>query len=139
VYFGHGVLTSQELMPGYGQTLGGESLKRDEFAAALKKSNPKNVYMFGCRAGWTGHARALSKDLPGTSVSATFNELDVDWVQRGKGKTMTENKFIMKEGLTEYKDGFQMKDGKKTKKRRQEMSDLISTDGDLFDEQLIDQ
>lgn len=137
LYFGHGVLNRQELMPGYGS--GGPSLKKDSFAAALKRSNAAKIYLFGCNAGFTGLARAVSKQLPSATVHGTFGELDVEWRQEGKGKRVTENKFVLKEPLVEFKGGFQTNNGAKTKQRRREIGDPISLDGDPLGEDLIDQ
>ena len=136
VYFGHGVLNIPELMPGY-ET--GVTLKQNELGIALKKANVQQVYLFGCNAGYTGFARALSKTLPSANIYATFNELDVEWRQYEEEKQMLVNKFILKEPVTEYKNGLQMINGKKAKKRKREIGDPIDIDGDPLGPSLIDQ
>jgi hypothetical protein len=134
IYFGHGVENQMALAP----KEGGKQLNEEELANALKKAQTKQVYLFGCKAGETGLARKLSKDVPGTTVHGTFGSLDVDWEQRmDPDKTFT-NKFVFKEVLTEYKSGFQMKDGKKTKQRRQERGDRITIGDDPL-EPMVDQ
>ena len=136
IYFGHGVENQMALAP----KEMGKILTEAELAKALQKSKTKRVYLFGCKSGATGLARKLSKDVPGATVNGTFGSLDVDWEQRkDKDGTIT-NRFIFKEPLTEYNDGFQTKNGVKTKQRRRERGDPISIGNDpLGEEPLIDQ
>jgi hypothetical protein len=134
LYFGHGVENQMALAPKEGGTL----LSMGELAKALQKAQATQVYLFGCKAGQTGLARKLSKEVPGATVHGTFGSLDVDWEQRmGPDKTFT-NRFIFKEALTDYKGGFQTKDGKRTKQRRRENDDPLTIDGDPLGE-MVDQ
>jgi hypothetical protein len=135
IYFGHGVENEMALAP----KEGGRLLKKDDLAKALQAAQVKKVYLFGCKAGQTGLARQLSKDVPGTAVYGTFGSLDVDWEQRKDPDGTFTNKFDFKEPLTEYTGGFQTKDGKKTKQRRAERADPITLGNDPLGEPLIDQ
>jgi hypothetical protein len=136
IYFGHGVENQMALAP----QEGGRILKKEELAQALQKAGVKKVYLFGCKAGLTGLARALSKDVPGATVYGTFGSLDVDWEQRKDPDGTFTNKFDFKEPLTEYTGGFQTKDGKKTKQRRHERGDPITiSDEPLGGEPMVDQ
>lgn len=142
IYLGHAYFLSKKLAPGYTENVNTGGLSEDRFAAALKKSSVRDVYMFGCRAGWTGLGRSLSKNLPGVNVGATFNDLDVDWKQTGtptrKGGNIV-NKFTMHEKITQYKNGFQMENGVKTKKRKMELGDPLPMDGNPLDEPMVSQ
>ena len=134
-YFGHGVENQMALAP----QEGGRILSKDELAAALKKAHPSRVILLGCRAGETGLARQLTKDVPGTTVFGTFESLDVTWEQgQEKGGTFY-NRLKLNQGFTEYKDGFQMENGKRSKRRRHERADPINLDGDLNGEMMVDQ
>ncbi len=138
IYFGHGVLNQMALAPD--PSGNGKILKIDEFAKVLSKAKVKEVYLFGCRSGYTGLARNLSRKLKRT-VYGTFNDLDVEWVQKGgsSGKIDT-NEFNFKESLTEYTNGFQTKDGKKTEQRREERNDPVNISNDpLSENPMIDQ
>lgn len=135
VYFGHGVENQMALAP----KEMGRVLKEPDLAAALKTGQAKKVYLFGCKSGMTGLARQLSKDVPGATVYGTFGSLDVEWEQRMDPDGTFTNKFNFKEPLTEYTGGFQTENGKKTAKRRQEMRDPISVDGNPFEEPMVPQ
>jgi hypothetical protein len=143
IYFGHGYLLSRTLVPGFGQNSSDSGISEAVLIQSLKKSKAKDVYLFGCRAGWTGLARSVSKSLPEVSVRATFTDLDADWiqsgVQKGKKTTLDKNEFKMREKLTEYKNGFQTENGIKTKKRKAEHQDPVGTDGDFLSEPMVDQ
>jgi hypothetical protein len=121
IYFGHGVENQRALAP----KEMGKHLSEADLAAALKKAGAKSVYLFGCKAGATGLARMLSKDVPGATVYGTFGSLDVDWEQKKEPNQPLVNRFVFKETLTEYKDNFQMEKGKKASKRKHEMGDPI--------------
>lgn len=121
IYFGHGVMNQMALAPK--ET--GKRLSKEDLESALQTAGAKKVYLFGCRAGWTGLARQLSKSLPGATVFGTFGTLDVEWEQRKDADSTFTNQFIFKEGLTEFTSGAQTEGGKKTKTRRQEMGDPI--------------
>ncbi len=123
-YFGHGVQNEKALDPGHG----GDSLSKDELAEALKAANPKNVYLLGCVAGWTGLARDLSKELPNATVGASFEALDVDWQQGMDANKNRINRMSPNKPLTEYQGGFQMEKGKKAAQRRRERGDPIEVD-----------
>ena len=136
IYFGHGVVNQMALAPQ--ET--GKRLSKADLESALQKAGAKKVYLFGCRAGWTGLARQLSKDLPGTTVFGTFDLLDVDWEQKKDPDGTFTNHFTFKEALTEYSSGTQSKDGKKTKNRRQEMGDPVRiTDSPIGEEPEVEQ
>jgi hypothetical protein len=136
IYFGHGVENMMALAP----QEGGRMLKKEELVEALQKGQVKKVYLFGCKAGQTGLARQLSKEVPGATVYGTFGSLDVDWEQRKDPDGTFTNKFDFKEPLTEYTGGFQTKDGKKTKQRRHERGDPIKMSDDaLGGEPMVDQ
>lgn len=135
IYFGHGVENEMALAPD--ET--GKRLTKEELVKALQASGTKQVYLFGCKAGETGLARKLSKDLPGATVYGTFGSLDVDWEQRKDPDGTFTNKFAFKEVLTEYNSGFQMKNGKKTNQRRHERGDPIIIGDDPFGESMVDQ
>jgi hypothetical protein len=131
IYFGHGVENQMALDPHER----GRPLTEADLAQALKKAQTKNVFLFGCKAGETGLARKLSKDVPGVTVAATFGTLEASWKQgqERKGGTFT-NEFDFKSPLTEYNGGFAVKGGKKTDKRPRERGDKIqSTDDPLSD------
>jgi hypothetical protein len=133
IYFGHGVENQMALAPDER----GRILKKEEFAQALQKAQVKKVYLFGCKAGQTGLARQLSKDVPGATVYGTFGSLDVDWEQRKDPDGTFTNKFDFKEPLTEYTGGFQTKDGRKTKQRRHERGDPITMGDDPLGGELM--
>jgi hypothetical protein len=136
IYFGHGVENMMALAP----QEGGRMLKKEELVEALQKGQVKKVYLFGCKAGQTGLARQLSKEVPGATVYGTFGSLDVDWEQRKDPDGTFTNKFDFKEPLTEYTGGFQTKNGKKTKQRRHERGDPITVSDDpLGGELMVDQ
>ncbi|MEE9615053.1 MAG: hypothetical protein V3W31_08945 [Thermodesulfobacteriota bacterium] len=137
LYFGHGVVNRPELDPGFGAKK--PTLKLNEFAAALKQANVKQVYLLGCQSGYTGLARALSKALPSVSVYGTFSDLDVKWIQHGKAGQIQENKFIITEKLIEYRNGFQMKNGKKAARRNAEINDPIVPHGDPLGQDTVPQ
>lgn len=119
IYFGHGVENMAALAP----KEKGAVLKKEDLVTALQAAKVHEVYFFGCKAGWTGLARAVSKSIPGAKVHGTFGSLDVEWEQSmDKNRNFT-NKFTFKEPLTEYTGGFQTKDGKKVKQRRVELTD----------------
>lgn len=124
-YFGHGFEDTPALSPGFDH----KPFSKDELAAALKAAKPKNVFLLGCTAGLTGLARGLSKDLKDTSVSGTFEELDVTWEQGGKtpGK-IDVNRMTPNQPFTEYRGGFQMDNGKIATQRRRERGDPIVVD-----------
>jgi hypothetical protein len=131
IYFGHGVENQMALDPHER----GKPLTEAELAQALQKSQTKNVFLFGCKAGETGLARKLSKDVPGTSVFATFGSLEASWKQGQDrpGGPMT-NEFDFKSPLTEYTGGFASKAGKKTDKRPRERNDPVKSTDDPFSE-----
>ena len=136
IYFGHGRGEPDGACPDER----GRILKKEEFAQALQKAQVKKVYLFGCKAGQTGLARQLSKDVPGATVYGTFGSLDVNWEQRKDPDGTFTNKFEFKEPLTEYTGGFQTKDGRKTKQRRHERGDPITmSDDPLGGELMVDQ
>ena len=124
-YFGHGVVNDQALAPsGHAD----KSLSRADLAAALRAANPKNVYLMGCTAGWTGLARNLSADLPGTSVFGTFDILDVTW-QRGQDAGGNKvNRMTPNQPFTEYQGGFRTENGKKATQRPRERGDPLVID-----------
>ena len=124
-YFGHGFEDTPALSPGFDH----KPFSKDELAAALKAAKPKNVFLLGCTAGLTGLARSLSKDLKDTSVSGTFEELDVNWEQGGKtpGK-IDVNRMTPNQPFTEYRGGYQMENGNIAKQRRRERGDPIEVD-----------
>jgi hypothetical protein len=129
IYFGHGVENQMALAP----KEMGTPLSEADLASALKKGSVKSVYLFGCKAGATGLARRLSKDVPGTTVYGTFGSLDVEWEQKKDPGQELVNRFIFKEPLSEYKDNFQMEKGKKLKTRKHEMGDKIDINADPID------
>jgi hypothetical protein len=129
IYFGHGVENQRALAP----KEMGKPLSEADLASALKKASVKSVYLFGCKAGATGLARLLSKDVPGATVYGTFGSLDVEWEQKKDPDTPLVNRFIFKEALAEYKDNFQMEKGKKLKTRKHEMGDKIDMNADPND------
>lgn len=135
IYFGHGVENQMALAPR--ET--GKILSKDELVEALKAAQTTQVYLFGCKAGYTGLARQLSKEIPGSKIFGTFGSLEVDWEQRKSPDGPLINKFNFKEPLTEYLGGFQTKDGEKEKQRRQEMKDPITLGGDPLGEPMVDQ
>src|SRR5262249_40534149 len=134
-YFGHGVENQMALAP----QEGGRILSKDDLVAALKKAHPSQVILLGCRAGETGLARQLSKEVPGTTVLGTFESLDVTWKQGQEKGGAFYNRLEPNQGFTEYKDGFQMENGKRSKRRRHERGDPITLDGDLNGELMVDQ
>jgi hypothetical protein len=134
-YFGHGVENQMALAP----QEGGRILSKAELVDALKKANPSRVILLGCRAGETGLARQLSKEVPGTTVLGTFESLDVTWEQGQEKGGNFYNRLKLNQGFTEYKDGFQMENGKKSRRRRHERGDPINLNGDLNGELWIDQ
>ena len=89
IYFGHGVENQMALAPDER----GRILKKEELAQALQKAQVKKVYLFGCKAGLTGLARQLSKDVLGATVYGTFGSLDVDGEQRKDPDGTFTNKF----------------------------------------------
>jgi hypothetical protein len=131
IYFGHGVENQMALDPHER----GKPLTEAELAQALKKAQTKNVFLFGCKAGETGLARKLSKDVPGITVAATFGVLEASWKQGQdrKGGTFT-NEFDFKSPLTEYNGGFAVKGGRKMDKRPRERGDQIKSTDDLNDD-----
>jgi hypothetical protein len=129
IYFGHGVENQMALAP----KEMGKPLSEADLASALKKASVKSVYLFGCKAGATGLARRLSKDVPGATVYGTFGSLDVEWEQRKDPDQPLVNRFTFKEPLSEYKDNFQMEKGKKLKTRKHEMGDKIDVNADPID------
>jgi hypothetical protein len=135
IYFGHGVENQMALAP----QEGGRPLKKEDLVQALQKAQVKKVYLFGCKAGQTGLARQLSKEVSGATVYGTFGSLDVDWEQSQAPDGTFTNTFRFKEPLTEYTGGFQTKDGKKTKQRRHERGDPINPSADPFAEPMVDQ
>ena len=133
-YFGHGVVNQMALEP----KEGGARLSKDELVAALKQAKPSKVLLMGCKAGWTGLGRQISKEIPGVTVGATFESRDVSWEQ-GKPKDGDfYNRLTPSEDFTMYKDGFQLDKGQKAKKRRREQGDKIDMNSDPFDD-TIDQ
>jgi hypothetical protein len=129
IYFGHGVENQMALAP----KEMGKPLSESDLASALKKASVKSIYLFGCKAGATGLARRLSKDVPGATVYGTFGSLDVEWEQKKDPDHPLVNRFIFKESLSEYKDNFQMEKGKKLKTRKHEMGDKIDLNADPID------
>ncbi len=130
IYFGHGVENQQALAP----KEMGKTLSKDDLVAALKTAGSKKVYLFGCKAGYTGLARAVSKELGGANVYGTFGSLDVDWEQSKDPDGTFTNRFKFKEALTEYTGGFQTEKGKKTSTRKTEMDDPIGISDDPLGE-----
>ena len=128
IYFGHGVTNAQKLAPGEAPYLSKESL-----AKSLKKANPKQVYLVGCRSGWTGLARSLSRQLKSTTVFGTFNDVDISWEQRGRKGKITKNELTLSEQFTEYRTGLKYVKGKKSKTREREMGDPIGSGADPLD------
>ena len=89
----------------------------------------------GCKACWTGLARQVSKELPGVTVSATFESLDVNWEQGSKDGQFY-NRLTPSEEFTDYKDGFHIENGQKAKMRRREQDDKLDPDGDPLGERV---
>jgi hypothetical protein len=130
-YFGHGVVNQMALEP----KERGARLSKDELVSALKQAKPSRVLLMGCKAGWTGLARQVSKELPGVTVSATFESLDVSWEQGSKdGKFY--NRLTPSEEFKDYKDGVYIENGQKAKWRRREQVDPLDTKGDPLGERV---
>ena len=130
-YFGHGVVNQMALEP----KERGARLSKDELVAALKQAKPSRVLLMGCKAGWTGLGRQISKELPGVTVSATFESLDVSWEQGSKDNKFY-NRLTPSEAFTDYKDGFHIENGQKAKWRRREQVDPLDPNGDPLGERV---
>ena len=131
-YFGHGVVNQMALEP----KEGGARLSKDELVTALKQAKPSRVLLMGCKAGWTGLGRQISTELPGVTVGATFESLDVTWEQ-GKPKDGDfYNRLKPSEEFTLYKDGFQLDNGQKAKWRKREQVDKLDPNGDPLGERV---
>jgi len=130
-YFGHGVVNQMALEP----KERGARLSKDELVSALKQAKPSRVLLMGCKACWTGLARQVSKELPGVTVSATFESLDVNWEQGSKDGQFY-NRLTPSEEFTDYKDGFHIENGQKAKMRRREQDNKLDPDGDQLGERV---
>ena len=131
-YFGHGVVNQMALEP----KERGARLSKDDLVAALKQAKPNKVLLMGCKAGWTGLGRQISKEIPGVTVGATFESLDVSWEQ-GKPKNGDfYNRLTPSEDFTMYKDGFQLDQGQKAKWRKREQVDKLDPNGDPLGERV---
>jgi len=130
-YFGHGVVNQMALEP----QERGARLSKDELVAALKQAKPSRVILMGCKAGWTGLGRQISTELPGVTVSATFESLDVSWEQGSKDGQFY-NRLTPSEAFTDYKDGLHIENGQKAKWRRREQVDPLDVNGDPLGERV---
>jgi RHS repeat-associated protein len=124
-YFGHGFDNAEALDPGHNANA---PLSKDDLASALQAANPKNVFLMGCVAGWTGLSRHLSAALPNATVGGTFEALDVKWEQGEDDKKNKINRMTANQGFSEYQGGFYMKGGKKADERPRERSDPLVMD-----------
>jgi hypothetical protein len=130
-YFGHGVVNQMALEP----QERGARLSKDELVSALKQAKPSRVILMGCKAGWTGLGRQISTELPGVTVSATFESLDVSWEQ-GRKDGQNYNRLTPSEEFTDYKDGFHIENGQKAKWRKREQVDKLDLEGDPLGERV---
>ena len=130
-YFGHGVVNQMALEP----QERGARLSKDELVAALKQAKPSRVLLMGCKAGWTGLGRQISTELPGVTVSATFESLDVNWEQGSKDGQFY-NRLTPSEGFTDYKDGFHIENEQKAKWRKREQVDKLDPNGEPLGERV---
>src|SRR5918994_1014005 len=130
-YFGHGVVNQMALEP----KERGARLSKDELVSALKQAKPSRVLLMGCKAGWTGLGRQISTELPGVTVSATFESLDVSWEQ-GSKDGQNYNRLTHSEEFTDYKDGFRIENGQKAKWRKREQVDKLDPNGDPLGERV---
>ena len=130
-YFGHGVVNQMALEP----QERGARLSKDELVSALKQAKPSRVILMGCKAGWTGLGRQISKELPGVTVGATFESLDVTWEQ-GRKDGQDYNRLTPSEEFTDYKDGFRIENGQKAKWRKREQVDKLDLEGDPLGERI---
>lgn len=139
IYFGHGVVNQQMLAPDER----GRPITKEELIQALRKAGAKSVFLYGCKAGYTGLARALSGALRNVKVHGTFEVLEATWRQEdpdGRGPKPMINKFEFDAGPVEYTNGYQTKNGKKTKMRREELGDPVRMDDVLpADEPMVPQ
>ncbi len=135
IYFGHGVLNEKKLDPGHDAKA---LLTESDLISALKKAQPSKVYLLGCSSGETGLARSVAKQLPGTNVYGTFGLLDATWAS-GKSREGPYSSMTFNQPFTEYTDGFQTENGKKTKQRRAERGDPINIGAAPLDEPMVDQ
>ena len=130
-YFGHGVVNQMALEP----QERGARLSKDELVSALKQAKPSRIILMGCKAGWTGLGRQISTELPGVTVSATFESLDVSWEQ-GRKDGQNYNRLTPSEEFTDYKDGFHIENGQKAKWRKREQVDKLDLEGDPLGERV---
>jgi hypothetical protein len=130
-YFGHGVVNQMALEP----LERGARLSKDELVSALKQAKPSRVILMGCKAGWTGLGRQISTELPGVTVSATFESLDVSWEQ-GRKDGQNYNRLTPSEEFTDYKDGLHIENGQKAKWRKREQVDKLDPNGDPLGERV---